>query len=62
MEKALGLANYQLVPLPNELLDELETLRKKWGFWKIDDVIAKFLDIYRGGACGDISTISSHFL
>jgi hypothetical protein len=47
-KKALGLANYQLVPLPNELLDELETLRKKWGFWKIDDVIAKFLDIYRG--------------
>jgi len=45
---ALGLENYQFVLLPNELLDELETLRKKWGFWKIDDVIAKFLDVYKG--------------
>jgi hypothetical protein len=49
---ALGLANYQLIPLPNELLDELEALRKKWGFWKIDDVITKFLDIYKGEHVG----------
>ena len=49
---ALGLMDYQLVLLPNELIGELETLRKKWGFWKIDDVIAKFLDIYRGEHIG----------
>ena len=55
---ALGLAGYQLIPLPNELLDELETLRRKWGFWKIDDVITKFLDIYKGEPVG----ISQQFL
>jgi phosphatidylserine/phosphatidylglycerophosphate/cardiolipin synthase-like enzyme len=44
--------DYQLILLPNELIGELETLRKKWGFWKIDDVIAKFLDIYRGEHIG----------
>jgi hypothetical protein len=55
---ALGLANYQLIPLPNELLDELETLRRKWGFWKIDDVLTKFLEIYKGEQVG----ISQQFL
>ena len=55
---ALGLANYQLVLLPNELLDELEDLRRKWGFWKIDEVITKFLDIYKGEHVG----ISQQFL
>lgn len=57
-KEALGLADYQLILLPNELLDALETLRRKWGFWKIDNVIAKFLDIYRGEQVG----ISQQFL
>jgi hypothetical protein len=57
-KKALGLMNYQLVLLPNELVDELETLREMWGFWKLDDVIAKFLEIYKGEWVG----ISQHFL
>jgi hypothetical protein len=44
----LGLTNYQIILLPNELIEELESLRRRWGFWKIDDVIAKFLKVYRG--------------
>jgi hypothetical protein len=47
-KRVLGLTNYQLILLSNELVVELESLRRKWGFWKIDDVIAKFLEVYRG--------------
>ena len=47
-KRVLGLMSYQLVLLPNKLVDELETLRKRWGFWKVDDVITKFLDVYKG--------------
>jgi hypothetical protein len=57
-KKVLGLIDYQLILLPRELVDELETLRKKWGFWKIDDVIMKFLDVYKGEQVG----ISQQFL
>jgi hypothetical protein len=57
-KKASGLVNYQLVLLPNELVGELETLREKWGFWKLDNVIAKFLDVYKGEQVG----ISQQFL
>ncbi len=47
-KRVLGLTNYQIILLPNELVEELESLRRRWGFWKIDDVIAKFLEVYRG--------------
>jgi len=57
-KRALGLVNYQLVLLPNELVDELETLREKWGFWKLDDVIAKFVNVYKG----EQVSISQQFL
>ena len=57
-KEALGLMNYQLILISNELLNELEALRQKWGFWKIDDVITKFLDIYKGEQVG----ISQQFL
>jgi hypothetical protein len=57
-KKASGLVNYQLVLLPNELVGELEALREKWGFWKLDDVIAKFLNVYKGEQVG----ISQQFL
>jgi len=48
-KRALGLTNYQITLLPSDLVDKLEELRRKWGFWRIDDVIAKFLEIYEGG-------------
>jgi phosphatidylserine/phosphatidylglycerophosphate/cardiolipin synthase-like enzyme len=57
-KRVLGLTNYGLVLLPRELVEELEDLRAKWGFWKVDDVIAKFLDIYKGEKIG----ISQQFL
>jgi hypothetical protein len=57
-KKVLGLMSYQLVLLPNELVNELEALRRRWGFWKVDDVIAKFLDVYKGEQIG----ISQQFL
>ena len=57
-KKVLGLTDYQLILLPHEMVDELETLRRKWGFWKIDDVIMKFYNVYKGEQVG----ISQQFL
>ena len=47
-KKALGLTEHQLIPLSNDVVSELEDLRRKWGFWKIEDVITKFLEFYKG--------------
>lgn len=47
-KKALGLMDHQLVLLSDTVISELEDLRRKWGFWRMEDVIAKFLEFYKG--------------
>jgi len=51
-KKALGLAEHQLIPLSNDVISELEDLRRKWGFWRVEDVITKFLEFYKGEKVG----------
>lgn len=44
----LGLSQHSLVPIAEITLSELENLRKKWGLWRVEEVISKFIDTYNG--------------
>ncbi len=47
-KNALGLAKHRLVLLDSSLVDKLEELRRKWGLWRIEDVMYKLIEVYEG--------------
>ena len=47
-KKALGLIEHRITLLDTETIDKLDGLRRKWGLWRVEDVIQKFVEAYEG--------------
>jgi len=48
----LGLAEHRLVMLDNAVIEKLEELRRKWGLWRVEDVLYKFIEVYENVGVG----------
>jgi len=51
-KNALGLAEHRLVLLDSAVIDKLEELRRRWGLWRVEDVLYKLIEAYEGVGVG----------
>lgn len=51
-KNVLGLTEHRLVLLDASAIDKLEELRRKWGLWRVEDVIYKLIEAYEGVGVG----------
>lgn len=51
-KNVLGLIEHRLILLDSAIIDKLEELRRKWGLWRIEDVIYKLIEAYEGVGVG----------
>jgi len=51
-KNALGLREHRIVLLASTVIDKLEELRRKWGLWRVEDVLYKLIEAYEGIGVG----------
>lgn len=47
-KNVLGLAGHRIMLLDRTVVEKLEELRRKWGLWRVEDVLFKFIEAYEG--------------
>ena len=51
-KNALGLTEHRILLLDSAIVEKLEELRRKWGLWRLEDIIYKFIEAYEGVGVG----------